>query len=331
MQKGHAEALAPMVERLMRQQALTFPELSRIAVTIGPGTFTGLRIALSFARGLGLALKVPVIGFSTLEAMALRAAQANPRGLPIFALIDARRGEAYAQAFTAAGIALDGPSVRSLDAIRESLPATPALLIGSAAHLAQRAGDETGLPPYPDARLLAGLASGRPDPGHPPHPLYLRASDAKPQLQLRQGIRLEATGPLHAQVLAHMHAQCFSEGWGEIAFAGLLANPATQGRIALSAEGTPLGFVLASSVAEEAEILTLGILPKARRAGLASMMLARFSEELGSQGVARLFLEVAEGNAPARALYLAAGFSEQGRRKGYYASGEDALVLARMC
>lgn len=331
MQKGHAEALAPMVERLMQQQALPFAELSRIAVTVGPGTFTGLRIALSFARGLGLALQVPVIGFSTLEAMAMRALAANPRGLPVVAAIDARRDEAYVQRFAPSGEPHEAPALRSLAMIRESLPQGPVFFIGSAAPLLLREGDEAGLPAYPDARLMAAAAMARPAPDHPPHPLYLRASDAKPQLQLTQGIRLETAGLGHAGMLAQMHALCFAQGWDAPAFSALLANPATQARLALSAEGEPLGFVMASFTGQEAEILTLGVVPKARRRGIAAMLLARFSEELGSLGAARLFLEVAQGNMPALGLYLACGFSEHGRRKAYYASGEDALLLARDC
>jgi tRNA threonylcarbamoyladenosine biosynthesis protein TsaB len=329
MAKGHAEALAPMVEAVMAEAHLPFSALTRIAVTIGPGTFTGLRIALSFARGLGLALRIPVIGFSSLEAMALRAAADNPKNLPILAIIDARREEAYAQSFDAAGKALSGPAILPLSEI--TLSYGPVRLIGSGAPLLARKGDEIAPEAYPDASLLALAAETRPDPGHPPHPLYLRASDAKPQLLLKGQMRLIRAEPHHASVLAALHAAAFPKPWEGEFIANLLRNPSTEGRLAFGPDATPQGFLLATRIADEAEILTIAVHPQVRRKGLGSMMLARLSEELGSLGIAKLFLDVAEGNAPARALYLAAGFAETGRRRAYYADGDDAILMTRAC
>jgi tRNA threonylcarbamoyl adenosine modification protein YeaZ/ribosomal-protein-alanine acetyltransferase len=329
MAKGHAEALAPMVEAVMGQAGVPFSALTRIAVTTGPGTFTGLRIALSFARGLGLALKIPVIGFSSLEAMALRAARQNPNNLPILAIIDARREEAYAQSFDAAGNPLSGPAILPLSEI--TLPQGPTRLIGSGAHLLARKGDETAPEPYPDVGLLALAAETRPDPGHPPHPLYLRPSDAKPQLLLKGQIRLIRTQPEHASVLAALHAESFPHGWDGEFIANILQNPATEGRLALGPDDTPQGFILTTRILDEAEILTIAVHPDARRKGLGSMMLARLSEELGSHGISRLFLDVAENNSPARALYDAAGFAQTGRRRAYYADGDDAILMTRAC
>ena len=78
MERGHAEALAPMVEEAMREAGIAFAALDRLAVTTGPGTFTGQRVGLAFMRGLRLALKMPLIGVTTLEAMAA-ASDARPR------------------------------------------------------------------------------------------------------------------------------------------------------------------------------------------------------------------------------------------------------------
>ena len=92
MERGHAEALAPMVAEAMAKARLGFRDLDRIAVTIGPGTFTGVRIGLALARGLGLALAVPVIGIETLTAIA---ANEPADGLPLLVAADARREEVY--------------------------------------------------------------------------------------------------------------------------------------------------------------------------------------------------------------------------------------------
>ena len=331
MQRGHAEALAPMVQQLMQENKVPFDELSRIAVTIGPGTFTGLRIALSFARGLGVGLKIPVIGFSSLEALALRAKVNNHDELPIWAVIDARRNEAYAQKFDKNAEPLIEPKILSLDEIRDSLSSDPIFWIGSAAELLSRTQDRTGLPAYPDIAQVASITMARLYIGHPPHPLYLRTSDAKPQLMLKSGVKLENLTSLHAELLSEMHSQCFDEGWDAASFASLLANSATLGRLALSSDNQPLAFILANKVADEAEVLTIGVLPQYRNKGLASMLMARFSEELGSLGVARIFLEVSEDNSAARSLYKSAGYIEKARRAAYYASGQDALVLERLC
>jgi len=94
MDRGHAERLAPMVDEAMTQANLDFPELDRLAVTTGPGTFTGQRVGLAFMRGLRLALKRPLNGITTLEAMAA-AAMAQTGHAKAAAIHDARREEAY--------------------------------------------------------------------------------------------------------------------------------------------------------------------------------------------------------------------------------------------
>jgi tRNA threonylcarbamoyladenosine biosynthesis protein TsaB len=331
MMKGHAEALAPTVQDLMADAGVNFAQLNRIAVTTGPGTFTGLRIALSFARGLGVALKIPVIGFSTLEAMAMRAQAANDLSLPIWAIIDARREEAYVQSFNATGEPTSKASISPLAEIRATLPPGPVLWIGSGTKLVARPEDKTGLPSWPDARILAQAALSRPDPGHPPHPFYLRASDAKPKLLLTGGIRLLKAMPTHAEILSAIHSECFPEGWSAESFATLLANPAHEARLALGENDEPEGFILASRIVDEAEIISLAVRPAFRRKGLATMLLARFSEELGSNATARIFLDVAATNYPAQALYQAAGFVISGRRKNYYSNGDDAILMHRAC
>src|SRR5580698_1696827 len=94
MERGHAEAVAPMVEDVMREAALDFPALDRLAVTTGPGTFTGQRVGLAFMRGLRVALKKPLAGITTLDAMAA-AAMDESKLSRAAVLHDAKRGEVY--------------------------------------------------------------------------------------------------------------------------------------------------------------------------------------------------------------------------------------------
>ncbi|MHA6345531.1 GNAT family N-acetyltransferase [Roseivivax sp. CAU 1761] len=115
--------------------------------------------------------------------------------------------------------------------------------------------------------------------------------------------------------------------WSEAALEATLAQPSTRLFLA------PDGFLLAQAIADEAEILALATAPAAQRNGVASALLERFHAGLASEGAARVLLEVAADNAPARALYARHGYCEEGRRRGYYrrASGPaaDALILAR--
>ena len=134
-----------------------------------------------------------------------------------------------------------------------------------------------------------------------------------------------AATPFHAAAMAAVHAHAFPLGqrWGADAIGLQLGLPGAFGFVA---EG---GFVLARAAADEAEILTLAVLPTRRRGGLGRSLVERAMQEAGERGAARLFLEVSEANAPARALYAALGFEPVGRRPGYYACGADALVLRR--
>lgn len=127
--------------------------------------------------------------------------------------------------------------------------------------------------------------------------------------------------------LAPLHAQAFAAPWSAREFAELLSQP---GVVAIAESD---GFVLIRIVLDEAEILTLAVLPKARRQGLGRRLVEEAAVAATKGGAARLFLEVAEDNAPARALYDRAGFSQIGRRKAYYAAADgsrtDAVVMSR--
>ena len=126
--------------------------------------------------------------------------------------------------------------------------------------------------------------------------------------------------------LAALHASAFPTPWDAEAFADLL------GQASVFAETGDDGFILIRVVADEAEILTLAVRPEARRRGVGGRLVDTAAARAAGLGAGRLFLEVAEDNRPARALYAAAGFVEAGRRRGYYptaAGGRtDALILA---
>lgn len=139
-------------------------------------------------------------------------------------------------------------------------------------------------------------------------------------------MRLRRATQADAEALAALHADAFppAESWSAVAIAKLLALP---GALGLLAEGA--GFVLLRQVAEEAEVLTLAVRPEARRQGVAAALLQAGMAALAASGARALLLEVAEENAPARALYAALGFREAARRPDYYAPGRHARLLRR--
>lgn len=128
---------------------------------------------------------------------------------------------------------------------------------------------------------------------------------------------LRPVSPFDVALLAELHARSFDPAWGAGEIASLLASPGSFGLL-VSRGAAPIGFLLGRAVAGEAEILSLGILPEARRRGAGRALVAAAIDHAAAAGATRLFLEVAEDNRAARALYDTAGFRRVGRRVGYY-------------
>ena len=158
--KGHAEILFDRLATLLARNGLGYADLERVAVTTGPGSFTGLRIGLSAARGLGVARHVPVLGIPSLLAVSLGAAHG-----PVAVLIDARRDEAYLEIFPQPGLRGTGPRLMPIAAAAAAVP-EGAVLIQS---------------PFVDIGAMARFAAGLDPVAYPPHASYVRDADAKPQ------------------------------------------------------------------------------------------------------------------------------------------------------
>lgn len=189
MERGHAEALAPMVQALMGRAKLRFADLDRLAVTTGPGTFTGQRVGLAFMRGLRLALKRSLIGVTTLEAMAA-AAMDETRASFGAALHDAKRGEVYIGLYGRDETILQPALLPLDDAVAQvcSVRANgsdPIAFAGTAAEAAAARYIETGgrgivtSTHYPDTLWVARLALRAAETNEAPRPLYLRPPDAR--------------------------------------------------------------------------------------------------------------------------------------------------------
>ena len=181
--KGHAEHLMGVVNDAMAEAGVDFPALDRIAVAVGPGSFTGVRVGVSAARGFAMALKIPAVGVTTLEAIAAETRERSG-ARKVMAALDGGRGEVHLAVYDEAGALLFGPVATTLQGAaaiaREHLP----LLVGSAAAtVAEEAGArlETGASgSTADIAVYARLVAAK-VAGERPKPLYLRDADAKPQ------------------------------------------------------------------------------------------------------------------------------------------------------
>jgi len=190
MKRGHAEALMPLIGRVMNQAAIAFTALDRIAVTTGPGSFTGLRVGLSAARGIALAANKPVVGLTTLSAYAAPVVSQNGEQ-PVISAIDARHDHVYFQAVSGDGSTLMRPRVapiaEALDAAQFGAPH----LVGNAARILADRWPTDASPPFkidvqpaPDITWVAWLGAAVNPETALARPYYLRAPDAKPSKDL---------------------------------------------------------------------------------------------------------------------------------------------------
>lgn len=197
--RGHAERLFPLIDEVLAAAGAEMDRVTRISVNIGPGSFTGIRIAVAAARGLGLALGIPVVGIDALRLIA--ASLVEPSDGPVLSVIDARRGEVYAALYDREGHVLEAPFAADPAAVLARIGGRAVRLAGSGAAILSGQAAISGLDiPQVDAMTatdplaLARLGSLANPAEALPRPLYLRAPDAKPQAPV-PGLLARATNP----------------------------------------------------------------------------------------------------------------------------------------
>ena len=187
MSRGHAEALMPLIAGVMESAGIDFSRLDRFAVTVGPGSFTGLRVGISAARGFALVTGKPVVGINTLAALAAPYIDADP-ATPVAAAIDARHNHVYLQLSGIGGRILLSPRIVPVAQATHAAAGASACLVGSGASMIAGLWPENAAAPHIDERRAAEIAwvarlGALIDPGEaPPQPLYIRAADTHPQL-----------------------------------------------------------------------------------------------------------------------------------------------------
>lgn len=196
MARGQSEALVPMLDEVLAEAALSYGDLDALAVTVGPGAFTGLRIGLATARGLALALGLPLAGVTTLEAVARSVPEAARAGRRVLVALDSKREDLYVQVFAPDLSLLTEPTAAMAEALPEICGPGPVLIVGDAADRALAAlaaaggtAESADVSGVPDAVQVAAAALSRPLPpaGSRPAPIYLRPPDA---VRPRNGGRL---------------------------------------------------------------------------------------------------------------------------------------------
>ena len=190
MKRGHAEALMPLIGRVIAASRIAFASLGRIAVTTGPGSFTGLRVGLSAARGIGLAANIPVVGVTTLAAYAAPIVSQNAE-YPVVSAIDARHDHVYLQVVSGNGSALVRPCVAPIsEALNTWRFGSPHIVGNAASMLAERWPAHAVAPAKvdpqiaPDIAWVGWLGAAVSPETAPARPFYLRAPDAKPAKEL---------------------------------------------------------------------------------------------------------------------------------------------------
>lgn len=181
-----AEQLLPLTEAALKESGLSYSDLDALATTIGPGSFTGVRIGLSAMQGIRLVTKLPLLGITTLQAVAAQELATNTDNHPICVILDARRGQLFTQNFASDLTPLSEASLISYKALAEHLPEKPFILAGTGvpliANIEHIKANGTGIAHAKDAAIVAAKQFSSGSYSDATTPLYIRKPDAKKQI-----------------------------------------------------------------------------------------------------------------------------------------------------
>ncbi len=361
-QRAHSKMLLPVCASALESSGRRPSDLSAVAVSSGPGSFTGLRIGFATAQGLAAGLGIGIIPVPTFEILLCQCA-----GAQNVALV---HGRARAQTVTAlyvsslgAGPSGDGfahhygyvetmpPAARSMDEFLVQLPQHihgPVHIAGDAAaafgEYAQAQGrnvisgleligveDHICLPSASVAGLIAVrmLGEGKAVPPGASVPRYYRRSSAEVKAVADgSGFRLEKMTLADLDRVLEIEAKSYQTPWSRRAFTSEITDNSYAYYFALRAGDKIIGYVGMWVILDEAHITNIAVDPAYRRRGLGEMMLVRMFEKAKEHGASRMTLEVRVSNTGAQALYRKLGFADRGLRKGYYTdSNEDAIIM----
>ncbi len=358
--KTHSQTLLPMIDEMPRMIELNPNTLDAIAVSGGPGSFTGLRIGSATAKGLGLALDKPLIHVPTVDALAYSVYGCGDIICPI---MDARRKQVYTGIYTFSAKAGETEGTNLVEPVFQVLKMQMAV---SVEDLIRRLNNYNrpvvflgdGVPVYSEmlseglkvpysfapsymnrqrAAVVGALGiryfkAGKFETAAEHKPDYLRVSQAERERAEREKNAKTTVRRMtmeDAAAVAEMEHQLFADAWSEKAVLDTLGLSNT---ICLTAEkaGRITGYLLAYTAADEAEIARIAVAKEFQRQGAARTMLEELFDLCAQQEVGKVLLDVRESNAAARSLYEHAGFKEDGVRQKFYENPvEDAILMSR--
>ena len=335
--KTHSQTLLPMLKELLEAAEIPPQQIDAVAVSGGPGSFTGLRIGAATAKGLCLALEKPLVPVPTLAAMAYGLHGTRRLVCPI---LDARRGQVYTALYRAEDDLVcerkaEAVSIEKLIEVLKDYD-EPVIFTGDGIPVfAGRLSDGLGAlasfaPPHLNRQRAGAVAAlgaklfaeGQTADADLWAPEYLRVSQAE-----REFVQIRECTEADLDTVEALEQACFVPAWTRDMLESSFSNPADHCLLA-ERRGEPAAFCVCQTVLDEAEIQRIAVLPKFRRQGIAGRLLS--AAEAMFPEVRSWNLEVRESNAAALALYGAAGYRVIRRRKNYYdAPEEDALCLQK--
>ncbi len=358
--KTHSQTLLPMIDEVVRMTDLDLAEIDAIAVSGGPGSFTGLRIGSATAKGLGLALDKPLIHVPTVDGLAY---QVYGCGDIICPIMDARGNQVYTGIYTFSASAGKKEGTREVDPVFQVLRMQMAIAVED---LIRRLNNYNrpvvflgdGVPVYREM-LSAGLKvpysfapsymnrqraavvgalgiryfkAGKYETAMEHQPEYLRQSQAERERAQREKTAKLVIRELKAEdaaAAAEIEYQSFPDPWSQNGILDTVSNPSTVCLLAEKA-GKAVGYLFAYRAGDEAEIARIAVAGEQKRQGVGKSLM-RTLEEIGKKKqIRRLLLDVRESNREARAFYEKMAFQEDGIRRGFYQDPpEDAVLMSR--
>lgn len=358
--KTHSQTLLPMIDEMAKMVELDLNSLDAIAVAGGPGSFTGLRIGSATAKGLGLALNKPLIHVPTVDGLAFNVYGCEDIICPI---MDARRNQVYTGIYTFSRKAGQKEGTNLVEPVfqvlrmqmavsveeliqRLNIYNRPVVLLGDGVPV-YREMFEAGLkvpysfaPAYMNRQRAAVIGtlgiqyykSGKYETAMEHQPVYLRLSQAERERAQREKAAKIIVRELKvedAAAVGELEYQSFPDPWSEKSVLETIENPQT---ICLAAEkaGKLIGYLLAYTAADEAEIARIAVLKEKRKQGAGGRLLEELEERCRKKSVRKLMLDVRQGNKAARDFYTKHEFKEDGSRQNFYESpAEDAVLMSK--
>ena len=351
---GHTRRLTPLVARALARAQLRPAEIRRVAVDLGPGSFTGVRVGLATAEALALAAGATLRGASSLAALAITGGAKRALVVP---LVPAGRRDLYA-GFFRAGSRGDvtllaaprvGPVPEILAAVAEALVIAgvqAVRFVGPGAGREQGPLERAHPGSLSPAHRLEGLSAidlaeavntrlgpkaGLPPRGETPTPCYVRSAQAEERVRhaavAHDPLTLRAMDERDLPGIAAVEREVFSDPWPESFFRGELAHQGVWARVA-ELDGVLAGYSLAWLGGGTGHLGNIAVVPGRRRRGIARRLIEDLLDRARAEASESLSLEVRVSNFPAQGLYRAHGFRLAGLRRAYYRdTGEDALIM----